>query len=156
MARQPWVYNCIKEPSRKGLRRHGIAITYLSQMTASRVPRQKFVISNRAVLHDWGVVSLHHTSGGAWPADGQQRTSKCGRCAITILRGGQAAVATISWVLSEGDKRDSESNMPDGEGVSPFFWGVQVDTPSLDRGRSYFAPEPASRTRPRRTLPHAD
>lgn len=36
-------------------------------------------------------------------------------------------------VLSEGDKRDSKSNMPG------------------QHGRSYFAPEPASRTRPRRT-----
>lgn len=40
-------------------------------------------------------------------------------------------MATISWVLSEGDKRDSESNMPDGEGVSPFFEGFKSTRPLL-------------------------
>ncbi len=30
-------------------------------------------------------------------------------------------MATISWVLSEGDKRDSKSNMPESEGVIFLF-----------------------------------
>ncbi|KAI1352977.1 hypothetical protein F5Y01DRAFT_72410 [Xylaria sp. FL0043] len=63
-----------------------------------------------------------------------------------------AAVTTISWVLSEGDKRDSKSNMPEGEGRLSLG-RVSSSRPSLSRGRSYFAPEPASRTRPRRTRP---
>jgi hypothetical protein len=40
-------------------------------------------------------------------------------------------VATISWVLSEGDKRDSESNMLDSEGGSPNFMGFKSPSPLL-------------------------
>ncbi|KAI1171209.1 hypothetical protein F4777DRAFT_68338 [Nemania sp. FL0916] len=63
----------------------------------------------------------------------------------------------ISWVLSEGDKRDSKGSMLDSEGVFLIIrMRSKYTQPSLDRGRSYFAPEPASRTRPRRTLRHVD
>lgn len=51
--------------------------------------------------------------------------------------------------LSEGDKRDSKSDMPG-------FWVRSVtssNTRSAPRGRGYFAPEPACRTRPTRFWP---
>ncbi|KAI1767622.1 hypothetical protein GGR53DRAFT_101565 [Hypoxylon sp. FL1150] len=57
-------------------------------------------------------------------------------------------VPPMARVLSEGDKRDSKSRMPDRERCHNFFF-----IPLATVGRSYFAPEPASRTRPRRTLP---
>ncbi|KZL79616.1 hypothetical protein CI238_08932 [Colletotrichum incanum] len=56
------------------------------------------------------------------------------RCAIQCQPGG---------VLSEGDKRDSKSYMPE----------IVLSSSTISRGRGYFAPEPASRTRPRRTYP---
>jgi hypothetical protein len=52
---------------------------------------------------------------------------------------------TRSRVLSEGDKRDSQSHMPGGTRLN-----LKPEPHVPHRGRSYFAPEPASRTRPRR------
>lgn len=52
---------------------------------------------------------------------------------------------TKSRVLSEGDKRDSKSHMPGGTRLN-----LKLEPHVPHRGRSYFAPEPASRTRPRR------
>lgn len=52
---------------------------------------------------------------------------------------------TRSRVLSEGDKRDSKSHMPGGTRLN-----LKPEPHVPHRGRSYFAPEPASRTRPRR------
>jgi len=49
-------------------------------------------------------------------------------------------------ILSEGDKRDSKGDMP-----RPFSSHQQTDERGR-LGRGYFAPEPASRTRPRRIL----
>ena len=59
-------------------------------------------------------------------------------------------------VLSEGDTRDSKSNMPRNQPLPhpltpPHRQARGVGGRGL--GRSYFAPEPASRTRPRRTRP---
>lgn len=34
-------------------------------------------------------------------------------------------MATISWVLSEGDKRDSKSDMPESESVFLVYQGVK-------------------------------
>lgn len=45
-------------------------------------------------------------------------------------------------IFSEGDKRDSKSDMPETT--------VKKTTTLSQHGRSYFAPEPASRTRPRK------
>jgi len=47
-------------------------------------------------------------------------------------------------ILSEGDKRDSKGDMP-----RPFS-SRQYASEREQLGRGYFAPEPASRTRPRR------
>ncbi|KAK4132632.1 hypothetical protein BT67DRAFT_83276 [Trichocladium antarcticum] len=51
-------------------------------------------------------------------------------------------LGTPSWILSEGDKRDSKSDMP--KPLRRFQYMMGGGTAC----RGYFAPEPASRTRP--------
>jgi hypothetical protein len=61
----------------------------------------------------------------------------------------------ISGILSEGDKRDSKSDMP-RKPPSTLLMDNNIAEKYCNiarvgwRGRGYFAPEPASRTRPRR------
>jgi len=54
----------------------------------------------------------------------------------------------LSGILSEGDKRDSKSRMPESTPSCPRATSTRGRCEG--RGRGYFAPEPATRTRPRR------
>ncbi|KAI0175541.1 hypothetical protein GGR52DRAFT_317043 [Hypoxylon sp. FL1284] len=82
--------------------------------------------------------------------------SRCGnvqigvvQACIPLTRPTTTSVHPHSRVLSEGDKRDSKGNMPERARMAcPILFILAAIA-----GRSYFAPEPASRTRPRRTLP---
>ena len=65
------------------------------------------------------------------------------------LSGKPVVGTTNARVLSEGDKRDSKGDMPERGGIDHD----KNRHPPSYRGRGYFAPEPASRTRPRRTHP---
>lgn len=60
---------------------------------------------------------------------------------------------TTSGVLSEGEKRDSKGDMPETKPLRGRDKNPTAVTHGDGLGRGYFAPEPASRTRPRRTWP---
>jgi len=61
-------------------------------------------------------------------------------------------LAPTGGVLSEGEKRDSKGDMPDPLCRSPRLVNPRGDTREASACRGDFAPEPASRTRPRRIL----
>jgi hypothetical protein len=65
-----------------------------------------------------------------------------------IFRSSRGCQSHPSGILSEGDKRDSKSHTP--ESPPPCSSGNINKGEVRGRGRGYFAPEPATRTRPRR------